>query len=309
MTKPQPLPCWYDNYVALKEVARKGKISFDEEYQMADAEVYMSLVIPAYNEQDRMSQMLMEAVDYLQEHYGHHGTQGRNVSNGSLRATGGQEDLRRGWEIVLVNDGSNDKTVQVALDFARKNLLRKASLNGKSQGNGASRSATIEPGTIRVVSLEQNRGKGGAVTHGMRHVRGTYVVFADADGASKFSDLGKLVSECEKVKDKQGRAVGVGSRAHMVDTEAVVKVRPIYRFAILPMPMPMSIPVLSRPRTRCTRLRMELHADMFPSDPSFATCSCVHSTLVSGFSRHLALLRSRTPNAASNSSRDLRYHT
>ncbi|MGG6496634.1 UNVERIFIED_CONTAM: glycosyltransferase, partial [Bacteroidetes bacterium 56_B9] len=71
---------------------------------------------------------------------------------------------------------------------------------------------------------EQNRGKGGAVTHGMRHARGTYIVFADADGASRFTDLGKLVLECEKAKDKKGRAVGVGSRAHMVGTDAVVKV-------------------------------------------------------------------------------------
>jgi dolichyl-phosphate beta-glucosyltransferase len=75
-----------------------------------------------------------------------------------------------------------------------------------------------------VVSLEKNRGKGGAVTHGMRHARGTYVVFADADGASKFSDLGKLVQGCERGKDKLGRAVGIGSRAHMVGTAAVVKV-------------------------------------------------------------------------------------
>jgi dolichyl-phosphate beta-glucosyltransferase len=58
----------------------------------------------------------------------------------------------------------------------------------------------------------------------MRHARGTYVVFADADGASRFSDLGGLVQACEKAKDSQGRAVGVGSRAHMVGTEAVVKV-------------------------------------------------------------------------------------
>jgi hypothetical protein len=59
----------------------------------------------------------------------------------------------------------------------------------------------------------------------MRHARGAYVVFADADGASRFSDLGKLMENCDRVADAKGRAVGVGSRAHMVGSEAVVKVK------------------------------------------------------------------------------------
>ncbi len=79
--------------------------------------------------------------------------------------------------------------------------------------------------TLRVVTLERNRGKGGAVTHGMRHVRGKYVLFADADGASKFSDVAKLLRACRAVADERGRAVAIGSRAHLVGSEAVVKVR------------------------------------------------------------------------------------
>ncbi len=59
----------------------------------------------------------------------------------------------------------------------------------------------------------------------MRHVRGKYVVFADADGASRFEDLGKLIQACKKVEDAEGRGVAVGSRAHLVGSEAVVKVR------------------------------------------------------------------------------------
>lgn len=74
-----------------------------------------------------------------------------------------------------------------------------------------------------MISLEQNRGKGGAVTHGMRHARGAYVIFADADGASKFSDLEKLLTACREIEDDGGRGVAVGSRAHLVGSEAVVK--------------------------------------------------------------------------------------
>ena len=195
----------------------------EEAYQIEAGEVFMSLVVPAYNEEERMSGMLEEAVEYLQESYGHHGTKSKSSSNGSLQASGLQGDPRRGWEIIVVSDGSTDKTVQTALDFARTHQLNKhAAQNGP--WNATLRHGTIPPGTVRVVRLEENRGKGGAVTHGMRHARGTYVVFADADGASLFTDLGKLVTACERAKDEQGRAVGIGSRAHMVGTEAVVKV-------------------------------------------------------------------------------------
>ncbi|KAM3416226.1 hypothetical protein BST61_g7832 [Cercospora zeina] len=225
ISPPQPLPCWYDNHVAVKEMSRKGLISSEESHQITDAEVFMTLVIPAYNEMHRLNGMLEEAVGYLEEQYGHHGTPSRSSSNGKLQASGQQGDPRRGWEIILVSDGSTDKTVNVALNFARMHQASKSppTYKGPWLGNGGTRPTTIAPGTIRVVSLEENRGKGGAVTHGMRHARGTYIVFADADGASRFTDLGKLVLECEKAKDKKGRAVGVGSRAHMVGSDAVVK--------------------------------------------------------------------------------------
>jgi dolichyl-phosphate beta-glucosyltransferase len=214
-----PLPCWHDSHVALKEMAQKKVILPAEAFQIGEGEVFMSLVIPAYNEQDRLIGMLDEAVEYLEKQYGHHGTPSRSSSNGALQAHGFQGDPRRGWEIILVDDGSRDKTVAVALEFARRHVLRnRMAAAGQAVNSGA------PAGAIRVVSLQKNRGKGGAVIHGMRHARGTYVVFADADGASKFSDLGKLVQGCERGKDKLGRAVGIGSRAHMVGTAAVVKV-------------------------------------------------------------------------------------
>ena len=60
--------------------------------------------------------------------------------------------------------------------------------------------------------------------HGMRHARGRYVLFADADGASRFEDLEMLVRACVDVEDGEGRGVAVGSRAHLVGGDAVVKV-------------------------------------------------------------------------------------
>jgi dolichyl-phosphate beta-glucosyltransferase len=183
-------------------------------------ELFMSVVVPAYNEEERLIVMLEETVDYLEHAYGTLADQasndqgkGKKGKNGSVRQrkTGNghiaDDDASKGWEILLVSDGSTDRTEEVAFEFARDHQL------------------SLHPGSIRVITLTQNRGKGGAVTHGMRHVRGKYVIFADADGASKFSDLGKLVSACQEAEDSEGRAVAVGSRAHMVGSEAVVKVR------------------------------------------------------------------------------------
>jgi dolichyl-phosphate beta-glucosyltransferase len=160
----------------------------------------MSVVIPAFNEEERLEIMLEEAVAFLDAEYGRQ-RKGKGKQNGSAHKNGGI--VKGGYEILLVNDGSRDKTVDVALEFSRKNQLHDV---------------------LRVCTLKQNRGKGGAVTHGFRHVRGEYAIFADADGASKFEDLAKLVEGCKEVADEPKRGISVGSRAHLVGSEAVVKV-------------------------------------------------------------------------------------
>ena len=211
------LPCWRDHFSARKEDAAKEGEPLGNDIAIEGPEVYMSLVVPAYNEEDRIEIMLTEAVEYLQKEYGR--TTPKQQANGKLnnrkqKANGNalsssnvadsQPEIT-GWEILIISDGSTDKTTDTALEFARR-LGKDSSL-------------------IRVVSLRENRGKGGAVTHGMRHIRGKYAVFADADGASKFEDLGKLIRASKEVEDLHGRGVAVGSRAHLVGSEAVVKVR------------------------------------------------------------------------------------
>jgi len=57
----------------------------------------------------------------------------------------------------------------------------------------------------------------------MQHVRGQYVIFADADGATKFEDLGKLEKQLKAI-ERDGLGIAVGSRAHMVHSPAVVQV-------------------------------------------------------------------------------------
>jgi dolichyl-phosphate beta-glucosyltransferase len=187
----------------------------------------MSVIVPAYNEEERMEGMLEEAVDYLDTAYGrpttaaHKGKENGRATGAVATANGaqnrgtkpnGQAAGHRGYEIILVNDGSKDKTTDVALQFSQKHQLHDI---------------------LRVVTLKENRGKGGAVTHGFRHARGEYAIFADADGASKFSDISKLVQGCQEVEDDLGRGIAVGSRAHMVGSEAVIKVCPVTSQALI----------------------------------------------------------------------------
>ncbi|PLB35822.1 dolichyl-phosphate beta-glucosyltransferase, partial [Aspergillus candidus] len=248
ITEPEQLPCWQD-------AQGKRSVRKPAHADMESAEVFMSLVVPAYNEEDRLGGMLEEAVNYLERMYGTlaataaasasasangsakrttrsatrqrkpaengHAMNGHAATNGAASASASAD---KGWEIIIVSDGSKDKTEEMAFSFARDHQL---SLHPKGYAGpwtpGTQEGVHIPPGTIRVVSLAQNRGKGGAVTHGMRHVRGQYVVFADADGASNFEDLGKLVTACRAIEDPAGRGLAVGSRAHMVGSEAVVK--------------------------------------------------------------------------------------
>jgi dolichyl-phosphate beta-glucosyltransferase len=237
VTEPQTLSCWHDRAVLdWVEAKKKGK-PIDIHKAIEPADVFMTVVVPAYNEEQRLRGMLEETVTFLEDEYGtvqegQHSTKETTTTQPKKRkqAKGTAEkstpNTTLGWEILLVDDGSTDATVKVAEDFSRTHQLpnRARRLSGPwTHGRTASDAVKIPPGSIRIISLVKNRGKGGAVTHGMRHARGQYVVFADADGASRVDDLAKLVSACQKAEDCEGRAVAVGSRAHLVDSEAVVQ--------------------------------------------------------------------------------------
>lgn len=200
----------------------------------------MTLVIPAYNEEKRLIGMLEESVNLLEKHYSNipppktpkstvNGTLKKRTTTSTVQyeepPTHTYEDhVPKGWEILLVDDGSSDKTLSVAEHFTRTHLLPAHPRPASGPWTPNPKTAVnIPPDSIRMITLASNRGKGGAVTHGMRHARGMYVLFADADGASDITDLPKLVEAADSIADDKSRAVAVGSRAHMVNSAAVVK--------------------------------------------------------------------------------------
>lgn len=64
------------------------------------AEKYISLIIPAFNEEHRLPSALEETINYLQQR--------------------GEQDKSFTYEVILVDDGSVDGTKRVAFDFVRK---------------------------------------------------------------------------------------------------------------------------------------------------------------------------------------------
>ncbi|EPZ31666.1 hypothetical protein ROZALSC1DRAFT_28731 [Rozella allomycis CSF55] len=141
--------------------------------KLEDAETcYLSVVIPAYNESERIIKMLDETISYLTKN-------------------------NYDFEIIVVNDGSKDDTVSVVETYRLANNIHR----------------------LKVLSYQDNLGKGGAVTTGMLNASGKYILFADADGASNFEEIKKL--ENAIIQEKFDAAFG--SRAHMVNTAAVVK--------------------------------------------------------------------------------------
>lgn len=205
-------PCWFDRWFAERRVSETNAHLTDPRdvpdsgATIEPADVRVTVVLPAYNEAARILPTLEEAVAYLDAHFGRPSSDTKPIlspTTSRRRTKNAPSEALSGYEIIIVDDGSRDSTVDVCLEFAHKNGLHDV---------------------LRVIKLERNRGKGGAVTHGFRHARGEYVLFADADGATKFSDLGRLIQGCEEVVDGSHRGVAIGSRAHLVGSEAVVKV-------------------------------------------------------------------------------------
>ncbi|CAN0909498.1 Dolichyl-phosphate beta-glucosyltransferase [Linum grandiflorum] len=82
------------------------------------AEKYISLIVPAFNEEHRLPAALDETINYLQQ-----------------RAA---KDASFTYEVLIVDDGSADTTKRVAFDFVRKHSVDKVRviLLGRNHGKG-----------------------------------------------------------------------------------------------------------------------------------------------------------------------------
>jgi len=118
----------------------------------------LSIVIPSFNEDLRLPTTLREISSYIRS-------------------------SRRETEVIVVDDGSTDRTSDVANSF-RGEIER-----------------------LRVVANNKNRGKGYSVRHGMMEARGRVVLFTDADLSAPIAEADKLLAALAD------HDVAIGSRA------------------------------------------------------------------------------------------------
>ncbi|PIV10359.1 MAG: hypothetical protein COS49_00935 [Candidatus Portnoybacteria bacterium CG03_land_8_20_14_0_80_41_10] len=101
---------------------------------------YLSVIIPAYNEEKRISNTLLEIDRYLS-----------------------RQDYSS--EIIVVNDGSSDKTAQVVKNFT--NLIK----------------------NLNLIDNQENHGKGWVTKQGMLAAQGEYRIYVDADNAISLDQI------------------------------------------------------------------------------------------------------------------------
>ncbi len=121
-------------------------------------EIYLSVIIPAYNEEKRLVKTLSEINNYFKRQ--------TYIS-----------------EIIVVNDGSTDRTVDVV-----QNLMP-------------------EIKNLKILEFKEWHGKGFVVKQGMLEGLGKYRVFTDADNSTSIDQIERMWPEFEK-----GYDVVIGSR-------------------------------------------------------------------------------------------------
>ena len=119
--------------------------------------VLLSIVIPAYNEETRLPQSLAAVVDFL-----------------------GAQNFES--EVLVVDDGSNDRTPEIVKEFSAKYPFIQL----------------LQPG---------RGGKGHAVKAGMLQIKGEYAFLCDADLAMPISELPKFLPP-----QQNGYKIAIGSR-------------------------------------------------------------------------------------------------
>ena len=118
----------------------------------------ITIVIPAYNEGARLGRTLERILAFVHQE-------------------------AWGAEIIVVNDGSTDRTAELVQAYARENP------------------------SVRLLSNPGNRGKGYSVRNGMLHATGEFILFTDADLSSPIEEAPKLFQALEN-----GADVAIGSR-------------------------------------------------------------------------------------------------
>jgi len=164
-----------------------------------DRAYLLSLIIPAYNEEERLPPMLTSTIEYLHSNKDTIMQQCYEALQIKTAAAGDDTDIKHHcpFQIIIVNDGSSDETVKSIQDILQNDYHKKKDIN--------------QAISIKLLTLKQNSGKGAAVKAGMLHSKSKLSLMLDADGATTFSSLHSLLQQMKSSK----ACIAFGSRAHL----------------------------------------------------------------------------------------------
>ena len=97
-----------------------------------------------------------------------------NLKNTVVKAKGVLQRIASKWEIIIVNDGSKDKTAEIAQRLSSQD------------------------GRIRVINHDPNRGYGAALKSGLYGSKYPWIAFTDSDGQFDFSEITHFIDTQSK---------------------------------------------------------------------------------------------------------------
>jgi glycosyltransferase involved in cell wall biosynthesis len=127
----------------------------------------LSLILPAYNEEDNILPVLEEAVSELSNHQGLIAHVAERLRQSEpVSAAGSPASSGAGWEIIVVDDGSQDRTRERIESVTERH-----------------------PDRVRRISHEKNFGYGCALRHGFEAARYNLIFYTDCDGQFSMGDI------------------------------------------------------------------------------------------------------------------------
>lgn len=115
--------------------------------------MHLSIIVPVYNEEETIPLLYQAVIEAMQP-------------------------VTKTWELILVDDGSQDQSFQKLLDLSKQ-----------------------DPVHVRVVGLRRNFGQTAAIAAGIDHATGEIIVLMDADLQNDPRDIPMLLEKIEEGYD------------------------------------------------------------------------------------------------------------